>query len=345
MGNHFVPQGSEVKYAMNAASALGCSEALDEDTLVCMQNVDMVERLKDVSDSDEAQFDPSISIKFLFWPVVDSYAANPFLPMDPLEALKSGMFNRIPYMSGTCTYEGALDIGAYGFAGITGDATLDLIEVPPKMGFYLNYGQEPTFGKVARMFYNHPTGESRFEQEKPAMNFFTDSAFLSSDQKSVHLMSGYVKNVYNYHFSQPTNNSLLAGGFNLSIEYTPTHADDLIFLVSLDAFSKIYPDLIKGFSEDETSTSKHMIKYWTNFAKYGDPSGYEKDAHEPEWYPVSQNEKNYMDLNANPEMKEDLFSERVLFWDKMIWQEAERMVEKKILYEKATQFLINGYKI
>ena len=52
-----------------------------------------------------------------------------------------------------------------------------------------------------------------------------------------------------------------------------------------------------------------------------------------------------MDLNANPEMKEDLFSERVLFWDKMIWQEAERMVEKKILYEKATQFIINGYKI
>ena len=52
-----------------------------------------------------------------------------------------------------------------------------------------------------------------------------------------------------------------------------------------------------------------------------------------------------MDLNANPEMKEDLFSERVFFWDKMIWQEAERMVEKKILYEKATQFLINGYKI
>ena len=52
-----------------------------------------------------------------------------------------------------------------------------------------------------------------------------------------------------------------------------------------------------------------------------------------------------MDLNANPEMKEDLFSERVYFWDKMIWQEEERMVEKKILYKKATQFLLNGYNV
>ena len=52
-----------------------------------------------------------------------------------------------------------------------------------------------------------------------------------------------------------------------------------------------------------------------------------------------------MDLNANPAMKEDLFSERVFFWEKMIWEEEECMVEKKILYEKATQFLINGYNL
>merc|ERR1712227_568988 len=213
INQHFQPQGSETKYAMNAASVFGCSEALNENTLDCMQNVDMEERLKDISDPDEAQFDPEIDIKFWFWPVVDKYASNPFIPTDPLEALKTGMFNRIPYMSGTCTYEGALSTGAYGFVGITGNATLGLIE-EPAIPFNLHYGKEQTFTKVARMFYNHPTGDSRFEQEKPAMDFFTDAFFLSSDQKSVELMSEYVENVYNYLFSQQTNNSLLAGGFN-----------------------------------------------------------------------------------------------------------------------------------
>ena len=36
------------------------------------------------------------------------------------------------------------------------------------------------------------------------MNFATDSWFLAADQKSVELMSGHVRNVYNYLFSQVT---------------------------------------------------------------------------------------------------------------------------------------------
>merc|ERR1711868_106940 len=100
----------------------------------------MVERLKDVSDSDEAQFDPSISIKFLFWPVVDSYATNPFIPLDPLEALKTGMFNRIPYMSGTCLLEGVLTVGSVGFMGIIGAATQSLIEMRAAAPWNINKG-------------------------------------------------------------------------------------------------------------------------------------------------------------------------------------------------------------
>ena len=39
------------------------------------------------------------------------------------------------------------------------------------------------------------------------MNFATDSWFLAADQKSVELMSGHVRNVYNYLFSQVTENN------------------------------------------------------------------------------------------------------------------------------------------
>ena len=56
-------------------------------------------------------------------------------------------------------------------------------------------------------FYNHTAGESNFAQELPAMNFATDSWFLAADQKSVELMSGHVRNVYNYLFSQVTENN------------------------------------------------------------------------------------------------------------------------------------------
>ena len=46
------------------------------------------------------------------------------------------------------------------------------------------------------------------------MNFATDSWFLAADQKSVELMSGHVRNVYNYLFSQVTRNIPLAQKLN-----------------------------------------------------------------------------------------------------------------------------------
>ena len=38
------------------------------------------------------------------------------------------------------------------------------------------------------------------------MDFATDAWFLAADQKSVELMSGHVRNVYNYLFSQVARN-------------------------------------------------------------------------------------------------------------------------------------------
>ena len=288
---HFQPQGSEMKYAKNIADTLGCPTTLDESTLECLQKVDMDKMLPNITDADEAQYDPSILIKYFTFPVVDSYATNPFIPLDPLEALKTGMFNRITYMSGTCLLEGVLTTGPLQYYGVTGAATMSLIELPAETPWNINIGKGKTFNKIVQMFYNHTTGDTRFEQEKPTIDFFTDTYFLSSDQKSVEIMSGYVKNVYNYLFSQSTNNSLLAGLMDLSEEYTPGHFDDVPFLLDLDELSKVSPDTTKGFSEEEKSTSKHMIKYWTNFAKYGNPTGVEDDAHEPVWNPVGPDQK------------------------------------------------------
>ena len=51
--------------------------------------------------------------------------------------------------------------------------------------------------------------------------------------------------------------------------------------------------------------------------------------------------QNYMELKAAPEMKTHLHHERVFFWEKMIWQEKQAMVEKDQLYKTSTQFLLD----
>ena len=276
------PQGSELKTARNVAETLGCPATLEQSTLDCLQEVDIRSVLGNITDPEEAQVDPSIELKYFFGPVIDSYSRNPFLPNDPLESLKTGMFHRIPYMSGTVTNEGA----PIGIPGREGAATLRLIESPAQAGFQTHYGQDKLFGKLSTLIYNHTTGESTFEQERPAINFFTDSMFLSSDQKSVGLMSVHVRDVYNYHFSQQTNNSLIGQFFELPIEYTPMHGDDVAFLVS----SADVVDLT-NFSDEEKSASRNMIKYWTNFAKHGSPSPALDDDDSPTWFPVTPTEK------------------------------------------------------
>ena len=73
----------------------------------------------------------------------------------------------------------------------------------------------------------------------------------------------------------------------LSMDYTPIHGDDEAFLVFTDSFEDI-----TGVSDEELDTSKKMIKYWTNFAKYGNPNSQTAEDEElPIWYPYNQDEK------------------------------------------------------
>ena len=51
-----------------------------------------------------------------------------------------------------------------------------------------------------------------FEEEKPAIDFYTDTLFLSTDHKTVELMSEHTNDVYNYYLTQPTNHSVLGIG-------------------------------------------------------------------------------------------------------------------------------------
>jgi len=319
----------EQRFAENAAAALGCPTSLDQETLSCLQHVDADTMNAKIVDSVSI-YDPRYPANFSYWPVVDSYAEDPFLPLDPLEALMTGRFTKVPFISGTVILEGS-------FVPIVaqqqGSAVLSTISVPPKTSNSLHYGQDSTWLSVALDFYNHTAGESNFAQELPAMDFATDAWFLAADQKSVELMSGHVRNVYNYLFSQSTNHSWLGPLMGLSLEYTPTHGDDEVFLI--DSTERA------TFSEEERLTAQHLASYWTNFAKHGNPSPIGGDKARPLWYPVTPDTKNYMDIKAEPEMMQDLAAERMYFWEKMLWQERQYAVEKRELYKKTTQFLMD----
>ena len=66
--------------------------------------------------------------------------------------------------------------------------------------------------------------------------------------------------------------------FNKTVKETlkPIHGDDELYLF----------DILKVESNKDMKMRKIMIRYWTNFAKYGNPSPFESD-NLTQWIPYS----------------------------------------------------------
>jgi carboxylesterase 2 len=272
----------EERYAEKAAELLECpipipahnTEAqydLDQSLLECLQNVDIKLLNEKLALTIDEYFDSNAASPFEWRPVIDNYASNPFLPMDPLEALKTGTFNRIPFISGTVKNEGALMAGLFKSQNVSRETLIEnwgsfgaplILNTPSKTNIT---AEEKMLASISLKYYNHPVGDAGVSLDQPLMDLFTDASFVSPDQKTVQLMSKYTPNVFNYYLTQQTDYSLLGKLLQLSKEYTPVHGDDLPFL--MDVYGQKTPD-------SESVLSKHMVKYWTNFVFEGEGCPY-----------------------------------------------------------------------
>jgi carboxylesterase type B len=86
-----------------------------------------------------------------------------------------------------------------------------------------------------------------------------------------------------------------------------SHGDDLGYLFK----TNITPE-IQGGSLEELSINR-FVKYWTNFAKFGNPNPQDK-SEAPEWKPVTRNEINFIDIGENITADVDPEPERMQFW-------------------------------
>ena len=286
----------EERYAEKAAEVLECpipipipntnaQYELDQSLLQCLQSFDIKLLNEKLALTLDEYFDSNAASPFEWRPVIDNYASNPFLPLDPLEALKTGTFNRIPFISGTVKNEGALMVGLFNTQGVSRETLIDnwgsfgaplILNAPSRKNIST---EEKMLANISLKYYNHPVGDAGVSLDQPLMDLFTDASFVSPDQKTVELMSKYTPNVFNYYLTQQTNNSLLGMYLKQGKEYTPVHGDDLLFM--MDVYGQKTTD-------SESALSKHMVKYWTNFAKYGHPSPSAQDV--PIWDPVTETE-------------------------------------------------------
>lgn len=111
------------------------------------------------------------------------------------------------------------------------------------------------------------------------------------------------------------------GGMNFFSKYIgykgngAAHGDELGYLFTAPRILYFGVRLNRKDSP-ELIIKNRMVKMWTNFAKYGNPTPPGIVKFNPVWERItSEKELMYLDINTNMEMKKNLNAARVEFWD------------------------------
>jgi len=327
------------------AEEFNCSTSLrDQALLTCLQQADANEILAATKSSLTSAEAAADELEFSWWPSVDDYSSDPVLPTEPLQALKNGQFVKVPTITGTALSDGGLQLFTEEeFTSSWNIMSPALLLTTGAMNRSEYTEQEFALANIVRQYYMGDSYDPLAEDTLQGyINMFTDAMFLSPDQKLAEFMSSHVP-VYNYRLSFKGDQTLypmFMTGKNFSEELTariiataPTHGDDLLHIFDLTG--------MPARNEEETAMSELMVKYWANFAKYGHPNHLIEE-NLPLWKTFYSNNKRYLDLKLEAEMKSEVAPERMMFWDNMIWNSRVEKIERESFMVKLIQQLLKS---
>merc|ERR1711892_936195 len=278
---------------------------------------------------------------YLFFPVIDYWADEPFLPSHPITILYKQQ-KMVPFMTGLNKEEGALNIVPnwknmepednqlaenWGYVGAQ-----QLFLLPKKE---ITFDEELTARMVAQ-FYVGKDGIKR-ENKQGLMDMFTDAWFAYPNTETVKLHAKASAPVYNYLLTYKGSASfapVFARGDPVAAkeDFGVSHVDDLMYLFRVS---------FGNFSSINTEEDEKFVEIWqqlvVNFARYGNPTPVPLD-NIPNW-PTAQNSRAacvYLDVGLEPKEKHRMFAERMQFWNKLFFT---NLIEKYAISEQDSQLL------
>ena len=159
------------------------------------------------------------------------------------------------------------------------------------------------------------------------MDLYSDILFVSPMMKSLEYQSKSQNSpIYLYRLTHRPSRSLVdimgAATGAAGKDFGVAHGDDLAYLFDASPrFKEVFDGAIS--TEEDQQTRDIMTTLWTNFAKHQDPTPYQ-DEDIPTWTAYDTEKGAYMDINEDPEIKENLHKERVYFWQRMFWEDIEK---------------------
>ncbi|XP_076804806.1 cholinesterase-like isoform X1 [Clavelina lepadiformis] len=237
------------------ATSLSCSTTNYTSMLACL-------RSQDVDDLFSASWITSEIFDFPFVPV---YGTN-FLPEHPHEMVVNRKHDEIDMLLGFNSNEGSY-FNIYSISGFNISTESLITRRQYTSGMRLCGLRTNALGRWAASFmYSDWENPSNPAQYRDALDEIVDHFHIRCPtMKMSKLHSEIAKNVFTYHFS-----------YRLSTNPWPQwagvmHGYEIELVFGLPMFGD-FP-YARGYNDRDRDVSTRMVRYWTNFAKFGNPNG------------------------------------------------------------------------
>lgn len=277
----FFRTDSILSQAQRLAQAVGCPTENSEELVSCLRTVDVDTIMKN-QPSDCSWPQGILSFFFcmydIFWRPVPEVktAANPepFLTAHPQEIIRSGDFNRVPFVLGTNSDEGSFFLLPLVCTQAALDYLNDHLDDVARVVFFLNESVpenriSDTFQRVID-FYLGSNRVITTATVHSIIDAATDRFMQHNIHKSVelHLKSGH-ETIYLYNLGYRGKHSVITKARYGDTRYDlgVLHADELEFIMTTaykaDRWEPGHPDL---------EMVEAVVTLWTNFATHGNPT-------------------------------------------------------------------------
>uniref|UniRef100_V5GUX3 Esterase n=1 Tax=Anoplophora glabripennis TaxID=217634 RepID=V5GUX3_ANOGL len=289
------------------AEKLGIESTNDRVILEQLQKVS----IEDLSNAANKLVDPFYVGKIRpFGPIVEIKSPKSFLSEEPINLIKSGRYHKVPLIMGYCSREG---IFVYGMCTTTKGSHLLIDEtiIPYSMNLRIGSDQYNSVVSSIKKFYFNDRDPS--ENKDDIYRLYTDNFFLLDIYNSARYFSETGNSpTYFYRFSLDTALNFMKSLYDIE-EPGACHADEFSYLFK-NGFA---PEDIEPESSEYVGIQR-MIKLWTNFAKYGNPTPSNKDkVLSTIWKPLEPQRFNYLNIGEDLEMKIDPERNAMDFWNNL----------------------------
>ncbi|XP_077984264.1 acetylcholinesterase-like [Glandiceps talaboti] len=309
--------------AYGIGKAVGCEKDTSEELLECLRQVPVEDFIapQDMSTGILANITGLSLAEISFMPYIDGQ----FVTEHPQKTVSEKTFNKVDTIMGTTADEGMLFL---------------IILFPNQLNESKVVMDKPTFDAMVPAFVFGPVSKYPMvidsakmlytnweEADLPEANYADSFSQITGDQIFVcstdataraHYEAGL--NVYLYHFDHRPSTSIYRTGSKWT---KAAHGEDIQFVFGVHLISQIRPgkDIVDKWvtTDEEAGMSLQIMKYFTNFAKTGNPNLDEDGtATDIEWPKFTVPELQYKELSPSMPTKRALKAKECAFWNQLV---------------------------